>query len=226
MNPSAFVKARMTAVTRIIATFQHDHSRIGWIIVLAVWGFGFSLPLRPVIAQEPSLPTKAETPSPTPSPASTRPQLNIPEIPLAIEPPTLVPNASATPSGDRITSPGTKTAPALSQLDAAFQQSPLGQAAEEQRLHLEWRKLENRVAEDPEVVAAKAATKRTKTDFEKRARLRTYYNVYYGRMEALTSDPGIKAYLEGKKAAALEGLAQHRVRSAPTPKPKKAGGHG
>ena len=174
------------------------------------------IPFKILCAQEPSLPAKSETPSPSPSPASTRPQLNIPEIPLSVEPPTLVPDSSATP-GRRTVPSFTKTAPALSQLDAAFQQSPLGRAAEEQRLHLEWRQLQNRVAHDPEVVAAKAATTTTKTDLEKRERLRAYYNVYYAHMQALASSPEVKSYLDGKKAAALDSLAQHRVRSTPAP---------
>ena len=174
------------------------------------------IPFKILCAQEPSLPAKSETPSPSPSPASTRPQLNIPEIPLSVEPPTLVPDSSATPGRGTVPS-FTKTAPALSQLDAAFQQSPLGRAAEEQRLHLEWRQLQNRVAHDPEVVAAKAATTTAKTDLEKRARLRAYYNVYYAHMQALASSPEVKNYLDGKKAAVLESLAQHRVRSTPAP---------
>jgi len=96
---------------------------------------------------------------------------------LSVEPPTLVPDSSAAPHPRTVPSL-TKTAPALSQLDAAFQQSPLGRAAEEQRLHLEWRQLQNRVADDPEVVAAKAGTTmKTKTDLEKRERLRAYYNI-------------------------------------------------
>jgi hypothetical protein len=83
------------------------------------------------------------------------------------------------------------------------------------------------VAGDPQVVAAKAeAAKKAKTDVEKRVRLRNYYTIYYERMEALTTDPGIKAYLEGKKINALEGLAQHRVRPSPTPSPKPKEGTG
>jgi hypothetical protein len=221
MNAIAFAKGRVTGTRRRFASFLPASSRTSWLIIVRAIG-ALSLCLSAATAEaeeEPPLPSNTETPSPTPSPANTRPQLNIPEIPPFIEPPTLVPNASVTPSGGRVGISTAKTAP-LSQLDSAFQQSPLGQAAEEQRLHLEWRKLQNRVVEDPEVVAAKAATTRTKTDLEKRVRLRSYYNIYYAHMQALTSDPQIKAYLEGKKTAALEGLAQHRVRSTPTPKPK------
>ena len=195
-----------------------DHRQMNRMkFLLAIVLIALFIPITSLCAQEPSLPAKSETPSPSPSPASTRPQLNIPEIPLSVEPPTLVPDSSATP-GRRTVPSFTKTAPALSQLDAAFQQSPLGRAAEEQRLHLEWRQLQNRVADDPEVVAAKAATTmKTKTDLEKRERLRTYYNIYYAHMQALASSPEVKSYLDGKKAAALGSLAQQRVRSTPAP---------
>ena len=173
-------------------------------------------------AQDPPLPAKTETVSPSPSPAATRPQLNIPEIPLSVEPPTLVPDSPPTgPHNPRVPTL-TKSAPALAELDAAFQQSPLAKAAEEQRLHLEWRQLQNRTAHDPEVVVAREAATTTKTDREKRERLRAYYDVYYAHMQALASSPEVKAYLAGKKAAALGILAQTRVRPALTPQPSPA----
>jgi hypothetical protein len=162
--------------------------------------------VSPLCAQEPPLPAATETPSP----AGTRPQLSIPEIPLTIEPTPLVPNTSPAPK---------KSAPPISELDAVFKQSPLGQAAEEYRLHVEWRELQNRTAHDPEVVAAKAATNKTKTDLERRARLREYYKIYYAHMLALASTPELKAYLEGKKRGALDGLAQSRVRPEPSTTP-------
>lgn len=191
--------------------------------ILAIITIASLAPFGLLPAQEPPLPAKTEAPSPTPgaSPASTRPQLNIPEIPMSVEPPNLVPDSS--PAKPRLpTIPAlTKTAPALSELDAAFQKSPLAQEAEEQRLHLEWRQLQNRVAHDPEVAAAKAATTTARTDQEKRVRLRAYYNIYYAHMLALASSPDVKGYLNGKKAGALEGLAQHRVRPEATPRPNK-----
>jgi hypothetical protein len=192
--------------------------------ILAIVAIAWLAPFELVHAQEPPLPAKTEAPSPTPgpSPASTRPQLNIPEIPLSVEPPNLVPDSS--PSKHRLpTIPALpKTAPALSELDAAFQKSPLAQEAEEQRLHLEWRQLQNRVVHDPEVVAAKAATTTARTDQEKRVRLRAYYNIYYAHMQALASSPDVKGYLNGKKAAVLESLAQHRVRPTPAPQSSPA----
>jgi hypothetical protein len=192
--------------------------------ILAIVAIALLVPFGLLCAQEPPLPAKTEVASPTPSasPISTRPQLNIPEIPLEVEPPNLVPDSSPTISR-RPTIPAlTKAAPALSELDAAFQKSPLAQEAEEQRLHLEWRQLQNRVAHDPEVVAAKAATTAARTDLEKRVRLRAYYDIYYAHMQALASSPEVKGYLNGKKAGALEGLAQHRVRPTPAPESSPA----
>ena len=175
------------------------------------------LALQVLCAQEEApLPAKPDA-SPSPTPTAARPQLNIPEIPIEVEPPTLVVEPSPTIGGPRLGPALGKTAPPLSQLDAAFNRSPMGQAAEEQRLHREWRQLQNRATNDPEVVAAKEATTTAKTDLEKRVRLRTYYNIYYARMQALASTPDVKRYLEGKKAAALAGLAQTRVRSTPSP---------
>ena len=196
-------------------------NRMKFFLAIISIALSFSLPF--VCAQEPPLPAKTETPAPSPSPAGTRPQLNIPEIPLSVEPPKLVPDVPDSTLARTGTLPAAaKTAPALSQLDAAFQRSPLAQAAEEQRLHLEWRQLQNRAAHDPEVVAAKAATTTAKTDLEKRARLRAYYNVYYAHMQALASSPETKSYLDGKKAAVLESLAQPQVRPTPTPHPSPA----
>jgi hypothetical protein len=187
--------------------------------LLAIVAIALLAPFGLLCAQEPPLPAKTEAPSPTPnaSPASTRPQLNIPDIPMEVEPPKLVPDTS--PKTPRLpTIPALpKTVPALSELDSAFQKSPLAQEAEEQRLHLEWRQLQNRVAHDPEVVSAKAATTTAKTDVEKRVRLRAYYNIYYAHMQALASSPEVKGYLNGKKAAALGSLAQPRVRPTATP---------
>ena len=158
-------------------------------------------------AQEPPLPSATETPAPSPT---ARPQLNIPDIPMEVEPSPLVPNTSPTPK---------KTMPSMSELDAAFQHSSLGQAVEEQRLHLEWRKLRNRASLDPEVVAAKKAIGSAQTDVEKRNLLRAYYKIFYARMQALAETAEIKGYLEQKKKDALNGLAQPNVRPEPTARP-------
>jgi regulator of replication initiation timing len=160
-----------------------------------------------LVAQEPPLPSATETPAPSPS---ARPELNIPDIPIEVEPSPLVPNMSPAPK---------KTIPTIQELDSAFQHSSLGAAVEEQRLHLEWRKLQNRVSDDPEVVAAKKEIHRARTDVEKRDLMRAYYKVFYAHMQALAETPEIKAYLEQKKNAAIGGLAQPHIRPEPTPGP-------
>ena len=158
-------------------------------------------------AEEPPLPAATETPAPSPS---VRPQLDIPQIPMAVEPSPLVPNTSPAPK---------KNMPSLPELDAAFQHSSLGQAVEEQRLHLEWRKLKNRASADPDVIAAKGAIAAARTDLDKRNLTRTYYKIYYARMQAFAETPEIKAYLEQKKKEMLNSLAQPNVRPEPTSRP-------
>jgi hypothetical protein len=126
-----------------------------------------------------------------------------------VEPSPLVPNTSATPK---------KNVPSISELDAAFQQSSLGAAVEQQRLHLEWRKLQNRASDDPEVVAAKKAIRTARTELDKRNLTRAYYKIFYAHMQALAA-PGMKAYLEQKKTEAIAGLAQPRVRPESSARP-------
>jgi hypothetical protein len=163
-----------------------------------------------VFAQEPPLPSATETPAASPS-VSVRPKLDIPEIPLTVEPTPLVPNTAPVPSK--------KSLPSISELDAQFPHTSLGQAVEEQKLHIEWRKLKNRVSLDPEVVAANKAIATAQTDVEKRDLLRAYYKIFYARMQALAETPEVKNYLEQKKQAALAGLVQPHVRPEPTPRP-------
>ncbi len=160
-----------------------------------------------LLAQEPPLPAATETPAPSPS---ARPQLDIPDIPMTVEPSPLVPNTSPAPK---------KTLPSLPELDAAFQHSSLGQAAEEQRLHLEWRKLKNRATSDPEVIAAKKAISAARTDLDKRNLMRAYYKLFYARMQAFAETPEVKAYLEQRKKDALNSLAQPNVRPEPSARP-------
>jgi len=177
-----------------------------WVIALALAGSAF------LHAQEPPLPSATETPAASPSPAGSRPQVNIPEIPISVEPPSLVP--STLPAE---TAAPKKTAPPLTELDAAFKQTPIGQAAEEYRLHVEWRQLQNRTVQDAEVVAARKQVNAAKTDLEKRTRLRAYYKIYYAHMSALAQTPELKNYLEVKKNEVLNGLAQPRVRPVSSP---------
>ena len=162
-----------------------------------------------VAGQEPPLPSSTATPTPNPS---ARPELNIPDIPMEVEPPPLVPNTTPTPK---------KNLPTITELDSAFQKSSLGQAAEEQRLHLEWRKLKTRTVQEPDLMAAKRTAEAARTQEEKRNLRRAYYKMLYTRMQALADTPELKNYLEGQKQGILNGLAEPHLRPDPTPKPGK-----
>jgi hypothetical protein len=118
--------------------------------------------------------------------------------------------------------------PEISQLDQAFKKKSLGKEVDARRLRIEWRELRNRVENNPEVRAAKAAALAARTDLEKRNRLRDYYNIYYEQMSALASSAEMKVALQGFKASHLVRLSQPRVRpsmdgASPTPKPAPAG---
>jgi hypothetical protein len=121
--------------------------------------------------------------------------------------------------------------PAIDELDQAFKQSSLGKAADEARLHAQWRELSNRIINDPDLVEARAHAGRAKTDLEKRHRLRAYYTMFYDRMRAQAGSPELKNYIDTHKTQHLALLAQNRVRPSPAPpavtaagKPKEASG--
>src|SRR5204863_624235 len=82
--------------------------------------------------------------------------------------------------------------PERAQIDEIFKQTSLGKEADERRLHIEWRSLQNRVVNDPDIVAAKRAAETARTDLEKRQRLRDYYDLYYGRLRALARSAEMK----------------------------------
>jgi hypothetical protein len=107
--------------------------------------------------------------------------------------------------------------PSLDELDQAFKQSSLGKAADEARLHAQWRELSNRFINDPDLVEARANAGRAKTDLEKRHRLRAYYTMFYDRMRAQASSQELKSYIDTHKAQYLVLLAQNRVRPSPAP---------
>ena len=122
--------------------------------------------------------------------------------------------ATATPSPV----PNGPDVPELSQLDETFKKpTSLGKEGDERRLHIEWRQLANRVANDPEVRAAKATAQAARTDLEKRNLLREYYKVYYKRMSALASTVETKLALEALMTAHQNQLNQPKVRPTPTP---------
>jgi hypothetical protein len=136
----------------------------------------------------------------------------------------------STPSSPGLSETPNSVLPDLSQLDEGFKQSSLGKAADESRTRLEWRKLANMTANEPDVVAAKHAADIAPTDLEKRRRLRTYYDLYYDKMGARASTPETKKALEEFKNEHLAMLTQPRVRPdeaaglpTPTPTPKGKG---
>jgi hypothetical protein len=118
--------------------------------------------------------------------------------------------------------------PERAQIDEIFKQTSLGKEADEQRLHIEWRELANRVVNDPDIVAAKEAAANARTDLEKRQRLRDYYDLYYGRMRRLASSAEMRTALDQLRLAHISQTTQPRVRAnedsdlpTPTPTPKK-----
>ena len=122
------------------------------------------------------------------------------------------------------------TVPERAQIDEIFKQTSLGREADERRLHIEWRSLQNRIVNDPDIVAAKRATETARTDLEKRQRLRDYYDLYYGRLRVLARSTEMKTALDQLKIAHVSQATQARVRHetdsalptpSPTPKKKK-----
>ena len=109
--------------------------------------------------------------------------------------------------------------PDVSQLDALFKQSSLGRAADQLRLHTEWRRLRNQITNLPDVVAAKKAADAARTDLEKRQLLRRYYEICYAHMQALAREPDVKVGLQAMKAEHLKTLDQPRVRPSASPAP-------
>jgi hypothetical protein len=151
-------------------------------------------------------PSTSLTATPSPSPSST--------------PPEFLPTPRPSPAtGSRTAAVRSAMAavPGVAQLDEMFKQTSLGKDAEELRLHVQTRELENRIANDPEIVASKAAAKTAPTDLEKRERLRRYYELYYGRMHAMAGSTGLKTYIDAMKVRHLKALEQSRVRPISSP---------
>ena len=114
--------------------------------------------------------------------------------------------------------------PERAQIDEIFKQTSLGKEADERRLHIEWRQLQNQVVNDVDLVAAKRAAETARTDFEKRDRLRDYYNLYFGRMRVLARSSEMKNALDQLRIAHLSQITQAHVRhetdsGLPTPSP-------
>ena len=124
--------------------------------------------------------------------------------------------------------------PERAQIDEIFKQTSLGKEADERRLHIEWRQLQNQVVNDPDIVATKRSAEMARTDLEKRQRLRDYYDLYYGRMRVLARSVEMRSALDQLKMTHLSQLTQARVRHetdsdlptpSPTPKKKKENKH-
>jgi len=130
--------------------------------------------------------------------------------------PELIP-ADVLPAIDRGASPAPPSAnePAIPKLDEIFRQNPLSAAAENSRRHAEWRQLQNRVVNDAKVKEALRLADAAGTDLEKRKLLRSYYQIFFGKMIALASTPEMKAYLNERKKNQLNALPQPRVRPEP-----------
>jgi hypothetical protein len=130
-----------------------------------------------------------------------------------------IPQASATPlisPTPSIEEPAPRI-PAIDELDQAFKQTSLGKAADEARLHAQWRELSNGIINDRDLVAARTKADKMKTDLAKRQQLRLYYTMFYDRMRAQAGSEELKNYIETRKAQHLGLTAQNRVRPSPTP---------
>jgi hypothetical protein len=116
------------------------------------------------------------------------------------------------------------TVPERAQIDEIFKQTSLGKEADERRLHIEWRQLQNQVVSEPAIVAAKRSAESARTDLEKRQRLRDYYDLYYGRLRVVARSAEMKTALDQLRIAHLSQITQARVRhetdsGLPTPSP-------
>ena len=123
--------------------------------------------------------------------------------------------------------------PERAQIDEIFKETSLGKEADERRLHIEWRQLQNEVANQPDIVEAKRLADRAGTDLEKRQRLRDYYELYYDRMRERAQSQDMRNALDKLKLAHLSQTTQAHVRHetdnelptpSPTPKKKQKGG--
>jgi hypothetical protein len=114
---------------------------------------------------------------------------------------------------------GTPALPSVEEMDQMFKQTPLGKAADEARLHAEWRDLSNKTVNDPDLIAIREHAEASSTDLEKRKRLRVYYATYFDRMRGKADSQELKDYIDARKMEQLTRLAQDRVRPGGTPSP-------
>jgi hypothetical protein len=107
--------------------------------------------------------------------------------------------------------------PSVEQLDEMFKQTPLGKAADEARLHAQWRGLSNRTLNEADLISARAHAEAASTDLEKRQRLRAYYTTYFDRMRSRANSQDLKDFIDARKTEQLALLAQDRVRPGSSP---------
>ncbi|HET9800557.1 MAG TPA: hypothetical protein VFP82_02630, partial [Chthoniobacterales bacterium] len=101
--------------------------------------------------------------------------------------------------------------PERAQIDQIFKETSLGKEADERRLHIEWRQLQNQVINDRDIVAAKQAASVARTDFEKRERLRDYYEIYYDRMRVMARSSEMRTAIDELKKQHIGQLTQAKV---------------
>jgi hypothetical protein len=117
---------------------------------------------------------------------------------------------------------GPANIPELAQLDEIFKQTSVGKEGDEQRLRVEWRQLKNKVANDPDLAAAKRAADTARKDLDKRELLRAYYKLYYVRIRQFPLSPAMKQHIAQMEASQLWSTNQARVRPTPSPSPAAA----
>jgi hypothetical protein len=161
-------------------------------------------------AQQPDLPKpESEEPAASPAPSarsspSPAPE-SIPQQPLSPE------------ERAALLAQPPPVVPSITELDEPFKDKPISPLAEAAERRAQWRELRNRVANDADLRAVRRKAEAARTDLEKRKLMRAYYELYFGKMIALTPDPGLKSYLNDRKNEHVRALPQPRVRPSPTP---------
>ena len=183
-------------------------------LLLSLGAITSCLLLAEMPAQVPALPAPDDSPSPGPVEPTPMP---------SVPPPILLPDELLRPLDSESApapAPGTLTIP---QLDESFKPAPLSPLATQQQLQIGWRKLRNRVQNEPSVKAMLVDAEAAPNDLEKRRRLTKFYEFFYGKMIALADTPELKRFVTDRRNEYLAALKQPRVRPEPaTPAPKTA----
>lgn len=165
-------------------------------------------------AQTPELP--APDTAASPGPVEPTPMPSVP-------PPILLPDELLRPTDLAPAPAPVPNTPTIPQLDDSFKPAPLSPLATQQQLQIGWRKLRNRVQNEPSVKAMLAHAEAAPNDLEKRRRLTKFYEFFYGKMIALADTPELKRFVTDRRNEYFAALKQPRVRPEPaTPAPKAA----